>query len=47
MGLVKWLGWVLSKLVLLGYRSVMVRLRDAIEIIIFEEMMLLSVYKID
>jgi hypothetical protein len=46
MGLV-WFGlvWlVLSKWVSLGYGSVMVRLRDAIEFVIFEEMSSLLVY---
>jgi hypothetical protein len=41
------LGLVLSKWVLLGYRSIMVRLRDVIEVVIIEEMRLLSVYWID
>jgi hypothetical protein len=40
-----WLVWlVLSKWVSLGCRSVMVRLRDAIEFVIFEEMCTLLVY---
>jgi hypothetical protein len=37
-------GWVVSKWALLGCGSVMVRLRDAIEIVIFEEMSLLLYY---
>ena len=44
MGLV-WFGLVgLSKWVSLGYGSVTVRLRDAIEFVIFEEMSSLLVY---
>jgi hypothetical protein len=40
-----WLVWlVLSKWVSLGCRSVMVRLHDAIEFVIFEEMCTLLVY---
>jgi hypothetical protein len=38
------LGWVVSKWVLLGRRSVMVRLRDAIEVVIFEDMSWLPVH---
>jgi hypothetical protein len=38
------LGWVVSKWILLGCGSVMVRLRDAIEIVIFDEMSLLPYY---
>jgi hypothetical protein len=42
-----WIGlvWlVLSKWVSLGYGSIMVRLRDAIEFVIFQEMSSLLVY---
>jgi hypothetical protein len=38
------LGWVVSKWVLLGRGSVTVRLRDAIEVVIFEEISSLPVY---
>jgi hypothetical protein len=38
------LGLVLLKWVLLGYGSIMVRLRYAIKVVIFEEMRLSSVY---
>jgi hypothetical protein len=37
-------GWVVSKWALLGCGSVTVRLRDAIEIVIFEKMSLLPYY---
>jgi hypothetical protein len=37
-------GWVMSKWVLLGCGSVMVRLRDEIKIVTFEEMSLLPYY---
>jgi hypothetical protein len=40
----RWVWLVLSKWVSLGCRSVMVRLRDAIEFVIFEEMSRLLVY---
>jgi hypothetical protein len=43
-----WLVWlVLSKWVSLGYGSVTVRLRDAIEFVIFEEMSTILVYWIN
>jgi hypothetical protein len=38
------LGWVVSMWVLLGCGSVTVRLRDAIEVVICEEMSSLPVY---
>jgi hypothetical protein len=38
------LHWIVLKWVLLGYGLVMVRLRDAIEVVFFEEMRLLSIY---
>ena len=43
----RWVWLVLSKWVFLGCGSVMVRLHDAIEFVIFEEMSSLLVYKIN
>jgi hypothetical protein len=37
-------GWVMSNGALLGFGSIMVRLCDAIEVVIFEEMSLLPCY---
>jgi hypothetical protein len=42
--MVMWFGWVVSKWVLLGCGSVTVRLRDANEVVIFEELRLLLIY---